>query len=156
MSVLSPWYSLPANNSPSIVGSYSSTNWPWMNRMVSADFPTPKSKEERLGSLLKDQQSTHDHTAHLHPQQRRACTPLRIVPAKSHHSSSHRPDVLREVTYSRLHCENNNNNSDLVSVTAEMGSLAERRDERSQRLEVRDQDAAATEIKAECGQFPHK
>jgi hypothetical protein len=43
-------WNLVGFDSPSIVGSYSSTKWLWMNWIVRADFPTPASNYSNISN----------------------------------------------------------------------------------------------------------
>jgi len=59
---------------PSMVGSYSSTKWLWINWIVKADFPTPEEDNVRLN--WKDD----NRDANLHRLRRPVCILLRTEP----------------------------------------------------------------------------
>lgn len=61
---------------PSIVGSYSSTKWLWMNWMVNADFPTPGMNDQNHKITV------HYIRAHRHHQRQRVCILAEMRPVQ--------------------------------------------------------------------------
>lgn len=81
---------------PSIVGSYSSTKWLWMNWIVKADFPTP-GERQIINFTSKYNLPYHHH------RQLRACTPSEIVPVPCWVSAANLWWVVLTFTYPGCH-----------------------------------------------------
>lgn len=64
---------------PSIVGSYSSTNWPWMNWMVRADLPTPKCYETQFRRISTRHSPPPPTTTSLYSLKNCACEYKNVV-----------------------------------------------------------------------------